>query len=124
LTNITIHRSYSIGSTSQLRSIIRKMQKRHKRIYFHLMEDTKALCKNGKIIIPTSLRHRAVSWDRHYLQHPGHSCLVEMMRSVMYWKSMRTTIQRYVKTCRSCQVNKRHIQKYGYIPLKLVITTP
>jgi hypothetical protein len=30
-------------------------------VYFHLIEDTKVLCKNGKIIVPTSLRHRAVS---------------------------------------------------------------
>ncbi len=42
----------------------------------------------------------------------------------MYWKDMRTTIRRYVKTCQSCQVNKRHSQKYGYLPPKLVITTP
>jgi hypothetical protein len=42
----------------------------------------------------------------------------------MYWKVMRTTIQRYVKTCQSCQVNKRHSQKYGHLPSKLVITTP
>jgi hypothetical protein len=46
------------------------------------------------------------------------------MRSVMYWKGMRTTIRRYVKTCRSCQINKRHSQKYGHLPPKLVITTP
>ncbi len=39
---------------------------------FHLIEDTKVLCKNGKIIIPASLRCRAVSWYHHYLQHPGH----------------------------------------------------
>jgi hypothetical protein len=26
--------------------------------------------------------------------------------------------------CRSCQVNKRHSQKYGHVPPKLVITTP
>ncbi len=26
-----------------------------------LFEDTKVLCKNGKVIIPTSLQHRAVS---------------------------------------------------------------
>jgi hypothetical protein len=89
----------------------------------HLIEDTKVLCKNGKLIIPTSLKHRAVSWYHHYLQHPGHSCLEETMRSVMYWKGMRTTIQRYVKTCQSCQVNKRHSQKYGYLPPKLVIMT-
>jgi hypothetical protein len=78
------------------------------------------LCKNGKLMIPTSLRHRAVS---HYLQHPGHSRLEETMRSMMYWKGMHTTIWRYVKSCRSCQVNKRHSQKFGHLPPKLVILT-
>ncbi len=90
----------------------------------HLIEDTKVLCKNGKLMIPTSLRHRAVSWYHHYLQHPGHSHLEETMRSMMYWKGMRTTIRRTVKTCRSCQVKKRHSQKYVHLPPKLVITTP
>jgi hypothetical protein len=42
----------------------------------------------------------------------------------MYWKGMCTTIRRYIKTCRSCPVNKRHSQKYGHLPPKLVITTP
>ncbi len=42
----------------------------------------------------------------------------------MYWKGMRNTIRRYVKSCRSCQVNKRHSLKYGHVPPKLVITTP
>ncbi len=80
-----------------------------KDIGLHLIEDTEVLCKNGKVMIPTSLRHRAVScWYHHYLQHPGHSRLEETMRSMMYWKGMRTTIRRYVKTCQSCQVNKRH----------------
>ncbi len=82
------------------------------------------LCKNGKIIIPTSLRHRAFSWYHQYLQHPGHSHLEETMRSLMYWKGMCTTIWRYIKTCQSCQVNKRHSQKYGHLPPKLVTTTP
>ncbi len=89
-----------------------------------LIEDTKVLCKKGKLIIPTSLQHRAVAWYHHYLQHPGHSCLEETMRSVMYWKGMRTTIQRYVISCRSFQVNMRHSLRYGHVPPKLVITTP
>jgi hypothetical protein len=93
-------------------------------IGIHLIEDTKVLCKNGKVIISTSLQHRAVSWYHHYLQHPGHSRLEETMRSVIYWKGMHTTIWRYVKSCRSCQVNKRHSQKYGHLLPKLVITTP
>jgi hypothetical protein len=57
-----------------------------------LIEDTKVLCKNGKLVIPASLQHRAVAWYHHYLHHPGHSCLEETMRSVMYWKGMHTAI--------------------------------
>ncbi len=95
-----------------------------KDIGLHLVVDTKVLCKNGMLMIPTSLRHRAVSWYHHYLQHPGHSRLEETMRSAMYWKGMCTTIRRYFKTCQSCQVNKRHNQKYGHLPPKLVIMTP
>ncbi len=92
-----------------------------KDIGLHRIEDTKVLCKNGILMIPTSLRHRAVSGYHHYLQHPGHSCLEETMRSVMYWKGMRTTIRKY---SRSCQVNKRHSKNYGHLPPNLVIMTP
>jgi hypothetical protein len=46
------------------------------------------------------------------------------MRSMMYWKGMRNTIRSYIKSCRSCQINKRHSQKYGHVPPKLVIMTP
>ncbi len=37
-----------------------------------LIEDTKVLCKNGKVMIPTSLCQRAARWYHHHLQHPGH----------------------------------------------------
>jgi hypothetical protein len=89
-----------------------------------LIEDTKVLCTNGKLVVPASLRHRAVAWYHHSLQHPGHSRLKETMRSVMHWNGMHTSIRRYVKSCQSCQVNKRHSLKYGRVPHKLFITTP
>jgi hypothetical protein len=63
-------------------------------------------------------------WYHHYLQHPGHSCLKETMRSVMYRKGMYNTIRSYVMSCKSCQFNKRHSQKYGRVPPKLVIMMP
>ena len=47
---------------------------------FQLIENTKVLCKEDKMIIPASLQHRAVSWYHHYLQHPGHSRLEETKR--------------------------------------------
>jgi hypothetical protein len=44
-----------------------------KDVCLQLVEDTTVLCKNGKLIIPASLQHRAVARYHHYLQHPGHS---------------------------------------------------
>ncbi len=58
-----------------------------------LIEDTLVLCKDGKLVIPKSLQHRAVlSWYHHYLQHPGHSRLEETMKAAMYWTGMRITV--------------------------------
>eukprot|EP00804_Cyclotella_cryptica_P015712 CCRYP_013381-RA/>CCRYP_013381-RA protein AED:0.60 eAED:-0.14 QI:0/0/0/1/0/0/2/0/736 len=89
-----------------------------------LVEKTELLCKDGKMIIPKDLQHRAVSWYHHYLQHPGHMRLEETLRAVMYWKGMHNTIRKYVKNCHACQVNKRHKHKYGKLPTKITITNP
>ena len=57
-----------------------------------LIENTYMLCKEGKLVIPKTLQHKVVAWYHHYLQHPGHTCLEETLRAVMYWKSMRNLI--------------------------------
>ncbi len=68
----------------ELKVYLKKKAKMSKKdLCFQLIEDTKELCKNGKLIIPAPLRHRAVSWYHHYLQHPGHLHLEETMRSMM-----------------------------------------
>jgi hypothetical protein len=77
-------------------------------------------CKNGKLVIPRSLQHCAVSWYHHYLQHPGKTRLEETLKAAMYWKQMCSTVRSYVKNCQSCQVNKRCSQRYGKLPTKLV----
>jgi hypothetical protein len=57
----------------KLKVKFKKIAKKPKKdTYFQLIENTEVLRKNGKLIIPKSLRHRAVSWYCHYLQHPGH----------------------------------------------------
>jgi hypothetical protein len=71
-----------------------------------LVENTKVLCKDGKLVIPKSLQKQVVQWYHHYLQHPGHVCLEETLSAAMYWKSMGTSIRSYVKKCKSCQINK------------------
>ncbi len=72
-----------------------------------VIENTTCVCKDGRLVIPKPLQVRAVKWYHHYLQHPGHTCLKEMMNAGMYWKGMRTTIRSHTKSCRSCQINKR-----------------
>ncbi len=89
-----------------------------------LIENTTCVCKDGWLVIPKPLQVHAVKWYHHYLQHPGHTRLKEMMNVAMYWKGMRTTIRSLTKSCRSCQVNKRRSCRYGHLPPKTVITNP
>eukprot|EP00804_Cyclotella_cryptica_P029110 CCRYP_005276-RB/>CCRYP_005276-RB protein AED:0.35 eAED:0.75 QI:0/0/0/1/0/0/2/0/104 len=40
------------------------------------------------MVIPQTLQNGAVSWYQyhHYLQHPGHTHLEEMLHAAIYWK--------------------------------------
>ena len=89
-----------------------------------LIENTKVLCKDGKLVIPKSLQARTVAWHHHYLQHPGHLRLEETLRAAMYWKTVHTPFRSYVKKCHACQINKRQKLKYGKLPAKLIVMTP
>ncbi len=89
-----------------------------------LIENTTCVCKDGRLDISKPLQVRAVKWYHHYLQHPGHTCLEEMMNTAMYWKGMHTTIWSLTKSCKSCQINKRRKLKYGRLPPKTVISNP
>ncbi len=86
-----------------------------------LVENTKVLSKNDKLVIPAALHHQAVSWYHHYLQHPGSTRLEETLCIAMYWKGMCLTVWSYAKNCKTCQVNKRHKHKYGKLPTKLLL---
>ncbi len=88
-----------------------------------LVENTKVLCKDGKMVMPKCPQFRAVAWFHHYLQHPGRKSLKETLW-LMYWKGLRMTVQSHVKKCYSCQVNKRKQHKYGKLLAKLANTNP
>jgi hypothetical protein len=112
-----------IAESQQSDTALKKLAKQEKYTY-ELVENTKLLCKEGKMVIPKNLQHRAISWYHHYLQHPGSTRLEETIRASMYWRGMRPTIRKYVKKCETCQVNKRRKQKFGKLPPKLAVTTP
>ena len=89
-----------------------------------LVENKKVLCKDGKMVIPTSLQQRVVVWYHHYIRHPGNTRLKETLHLLMYWKGLRKRVHSHVKKCHSCQVNKCRKYKYVKLPAKLTITTP
>ncbi len=77
---------------AQKRDLVLKKLTKMEKNSTHLVEDTNVLCKDGKMVIPKVLQRRAVHWYHHYLQHPGHTGLEEMLNTAMYWKDMRNTI--------------------------------
>jgi len=90
-----------------------------------LLEDTEVLVdEHGKLVIPKKLQSRCIQWYHHYLQHPGHTRLEETIRATMTWSGMRDQIRRHVKTCPTCQKNKRRSLKYGKLPTKIVVSKP
>jgi hypothetical protein len=89
-----------------------------------LVDEISVVCKNNRKVIPKPLQRRAVFWFHHYLQHPQHTRLEETMQAKMYWKGMRTTARSIMRSCSTCQVNKKRKFKYGHLPPKTIITTP
>ena len=89
-----------------------------------LIENTLCVCNDGRLVIPKPLQRCAVLWHHHYLQHPVHTHIEEMINAVMYWKGMRTSIWLITRSCKACQINKRWNVKYGHLPPKSIITNP
>ena len=95
-----------------------------KGLELQIIKDQKCICNKGRLVIPMLLQRQAMMWYHHYLQHPGHTCLEEMMNTAIYWKGMQKTIQSITKSCKSCQVKKICTLKYGHLSSKIVVSTP
>jgi hypothetical protein len=109
---------------SKLKQFFKSNAVLDKGLELQLIENKSCTCHKGRLVIPKPLQSHAVMWYHHYLQHPGHTCLEEIMKAMIYWKGMRNTIRSKTKSCKTCQVNKKRTQKYGHLPPKIVISTP
>jgi hypothetical protein len=79
-----------------------------KGLELQIIENESCICNKCWLVIPKPLQWRAVMWYHHYLQHPRHTRLEETMKAGIYWKGMRNTIRSITKSCKTCQVNKKH----------------
>ena len=87
----------TVREIAQAQKLDASLKKFNDQYSTQLVENTEVLCKDGKMVIPVALQHRAVSWYHHYLQHPGHTRLEETLSAAMYWKGMQNTIQEHQK---------------------------
>ena len=60
-----------------------------------------------KIAVPNKLQNRIIAWYHEYLTHPGHKILEKTIAQTMFWNGMRKDVERYVRTCRKCQLCKK-----------------
>ena len=74
----------TVQEIAQAQNLDASLEKLKDKYSTHLVENTDVLCKDGKMVIPVALQHRAVSWYHHYLQHPGHTRLEETLHAAMY----------------------------------------
>ena len=63
-----------------------------------VVEDTKVITENGKIMIQFCLRKDIVAWYHHSLQHPVTTRLEETLRATMTWGSLCKDIRRHTES--------------------------
>ena len=75
-------------------------------------------CRN-KIVVPSTLIQRVMSWYHEMLCHPGTVKMEKTINRVYTWPKMRKDIEQKIKTCPTCQKCKRSMKnKNGLLPEK------
>ena len=82
------------------------------------------VCHKEKIVVPKKNTHHVVDWYHTVLCHPGINRTEESIAQHLYWPKMREQITNYVKSCPTCQKNKRKVQKFGWLPPKEAESDP
>ena len=101
-----------------------KDTKYHLKDYHGGGKTTSLVCYKDKIVIPQKLQRHVIMWYHTTLCHPGINRTEETIGQHLWWNGMREQITRYVKTCPSCQRNKRKQKKYGLLPAKEAESIP
>lgn len=76
--------------------------------YFHM--EPRCLMKGSRVVIPKRCREQILA-DLH-VAHPGITKMKELGRSYVWWTGMHRDIERIVKKCERCQVNRNEPAKF------------
>jgi hypothetical protein len=82
------------------------------------------ICRNDKIVIPSTLQRRVVEWYHSVLSHPGETRTEQTLRQYLWWNNLRNDVHDVCTKCHICQKTKRTNKKYGHLPAKEAESTP
>ena len=66
---------------------------------------------NGKIVVPTTLRKRMLTWYHDTLMHPGITRMTKTIRLHFTWPNLDKQVENYCKQCSICQQTKKTKKK-------------
>ena len=73
------------------------------------------IVRDGKIVIPQSLKQRVIDWYHVQLCHPGLNRTEMTINQHFTWKGLRDDVAQTIKKCPTCQKCKKHTEKYGHV---------
>ena len=82
------------------------------------------IMKNGKIVVPLTLKRRLMGWYHDMLMHPGITRMTNTIGMHFTWAGMAKDIENLCKKCHTCQLTKKTKKKYGHLPPKEAEATP
>ena len=78
----------------------------------------------GKIVLPKSLRKRALTFYHDTLMHPGMTRMLRTIRLHFTWPGLNKDVENFCKRCKTCLLTKKTKKKYGHLPPKEAEATP
>ena len=103
---------------------------KHKQDGFHLKsfcgggKKRILICRQEKIIIPTTLQRRIVTWYHDILCHCGETRTEQTLQQHFWWPNMRKDVHNVCSKCDTCQRTKCSTKKYGHLPAKQAEVDP
>jgi hypothetical protein len=119
VTIANLHRAQQ-GDANLLRTIAQKPQNYRtmqfgdaELIQYRLSED-----QNWRIVVPQELVTNIISWYHKFLAHPGTHRLISTINQHFAFPNMKSLIEKFVRTCDTCQKVKPYHPRDGLLPPK------
>ena len=77
-----------------------------------------------RMIIPESLRPAILAFYHETLIHPGMTRMYQTMKMHLQWPGLKSDIENFVASCKTCQIWKKNTNAYGKLPVKDPIAEP